>query len=231
MFGTRHVLTDVSLKVPAGTIVGLLGPNGAGKTTFIRCLVGLISPNQGDVTVMGLNVRSHGPAVRARIGVLLEHTGLYENLSAEANLEFAGRIAQLTVSERRDRIAALLSAVGLEDRRHDLVRRWSRGMKQKLALARALLAAPPLLLLDEPTGGLDPLAADALLTSLMTLVHERNLSVLLSSHHLHEVERWCHRAAILADGHIVLEGTPASIRGQAPTLDDAYRSALRGQPW
>lgn len=228
-FGKRQVLADVSLQVPTGTIVGLLGMNGAGKTTFIRCLLGLLVPSHGQVEVLGLDVRREGPAVRARTGVLLEHTGLYEHLSAEANLQVYGRIALLPASERRDRIGALLTAVGLEDRRHELVRRWSRGMKQKLAVARALMAAPPLLMLDEPTAGLDPLAAESLLDTLMSLVRDRGLSVLLTSHHLHEVERWCHRTAILTDGRIVVEGTPASIRGRAPTLGDAYRAVLGGQ--
>jgi ABC-2 type transport system ATP-binding protein len=152
-FGTVRALDNLSLEVPAGNIFGFLGPNGAGKTTTIRLLLGLLEPTSGRVEVLGFDSSKQSDEVRARTGALLEHTGIYEQMSAEDNLEFYARIWRLPTAERQSRIKELLTQIGLWERRKEIAGKWSKGMKQKLALARAMLHRPPLILLDKPTAG------------------------------------------------------------------------------
>ena len=142
-----RALQDLSLKVPQGNIFGFLGSNGSGKTTTIHLLLGLLQATSGGAKVLGFDINTQSKEIRDRTGVLLEHPGLYERLSAEANLEFYGRIYRLSTKERRTRIKELLGNLGLWERRHDKVGKWSRGMKQKLAVARALLHRPSLVFL------------------------------------------------------------------------------------
>ncbi|HUF09107.1 MAG TPA: ABC transporter ATP-binding protein, partial [Rhodothermales bacterium] len=152
-FGAIRAIDSLSLEVPQGTLFGLLGPNGAGKTTTIRLLLGLLQPTSGRAEVLGLDTQKEGQQIRTRVGALLEHTGLYEQLTAEENLDFVGRVWKLPHPTRRTRIEELLREIGLWDRRTEPVGKWSKGMRQRLALARALLHHPTLLLLDEPTAG------------------------------------------------------------------------------
>jgi len=156
VFGAVRALDGLDLEVPPGIVFGFLGPNGAGKTTTIRLLLGLLEPSGGRAAVLGLDTRSGADGIRDRSGALLEHHGLYERLSAEDNLAFYARAWRLSGDARRRRIRELLESLGLWERRAEPVGRWSRGMKQKLAVARALLHRPSLLFLDEPTAGLDP---------------------------------------------------------------------------
>src|SRR5260370_23168477 len=169
-FGTVKAVDDLSLEVPAGIVFGFLGPNGAGKTTTIHLLLGLLEPTKGQASVLGFDTRTQADEIRARSGALLEFAGLYERMSAEYNLDFYGRIYRMPAPARRARIQELLTHLDLWDRRRDLVGTWSRGMKQKLAGAPALLHHPPLVFLDEPTAGFDPLAAAALREDLASLV-------------------------------------------------------------
>lgn len=159
-FGNVQAVDNLSLEVPRGIVFGFLGANGSGKTTTIRLLLGLLEPTSGRAEVFGFDTRLQANEIRRRTGALLEHPGLYERLSAEDNLEFYGRVWRLPTARRRSRIKELLSNLGLWQRRHESVGSWSRGMKQKLAVARAMLHCPPLIFLDEPTNGLDPVAAD-----------------------------------------------------------------------
>jgi ABC-2 type transport system ATP-binding protein len=161
-FGKIRAVDNLTMEVPAGIIFGFLGPNASGKTTTIHLLLGLLEPTSGRVEVLGFDTRTHADEVRGRSGALLEHSGLYEQLSAEDNLEFYGRAWRMSTEERRSRIQELLTHLDLWDRRKERVDKWSRGMKQKLAMARALLHRPPLVFLDEPTAGLDVVAAAAL---------------------------------------------------------------------
>jgi ABC-2 type transport system ATP-binding protein len=212
-FGPRAAVSDLSFTVPVGTVFGFLGPNGAGKTTTVRLMVGMLRPSVGTIEVLGQDPIRDGEAVRARCGVMLDQVGLYERLSAEQNLEFASRVARLAPAERRRRVDAALARVGLSDRRRDRVSGFSRGMRQKLGLARALLAEPELLILDEPTAGLDP-ASIVMVRDLLVSLAEESLSVFLCTHLLAEAQRICSRVAIIQDGRLIAVGAPDQIGQQ-----------------
>lgn len=214
-FGTVRAVENLSLEVPRGIVFGFLGPNGSGKTTTIRLLLGLLEPTEGRAEVLGFDTRSHSHEIRQRTGALLEHPGLYERLSAEDNLEFYGRVWRLPTARRRSRIKELLSNLGLWQRRHESVGRWSRGMKQKLAVARAMLHCPPLIFLDEPTAGLDPVAAAALRDDLQEMVAREGVTVFLTTHNLVEAEKLCHQTGVIRQGKLLAVGHPNELRSQA----------------
>jgi ABC-2 type transport system ATP-binding protein len=221
-FGDIRALDGVTLDVPAGSIFGLLGPNGAGKTTLIRVLLGLMEPTSGEAEVLGLPVSTASAAIRAQSGALLEHCGLYERLTAEQNLDLYARFWNMPAEERVARIGHVLSRMELWDRRRDIVSSWSRGMKQKLAIARAMFHQPPLLFLDEPTAGLDSIAARALRAGLTKLTAGGGVTVFLTTHNLAEVEQICSDAAIINRGRIVRVGSPSALRGSKASLEDAF---------
>ena len=180
------------MDVPAGIVFGFLGPNGAGKTTTIHLLLGLLEPSQGRARVMGFDTRSQADEIRNKSGALLEFSGLYERIeTTEDNLDLYGRIYHMPGPERKARAKELLTHLDLWDHRKEKVGKWSRGMKQKLAVARALFHHPPLLFLDEPTAGFDPVAASALHADLTSLVTREGVTVFLNSHNLAEVEKLC----------------------------------------
>lgn len=213
-FGNVKALDELSIEVPAGSIFGFLGPNGSGKTTAIRLLLGLLKPDSGGAEVLGFDTQKNAIEIRSLSGALLEHTGLYERLSAEDNLEFYGRIAQLSASERKARIKELLTHIGLWERRKDRVDNWSRGMKQKLAVARALLHRPSLIFLDEPTAGLDPVAAVAFRNDITSLVNKEGTTVFLTTHNLDEAEKVCNKVGVIRYGKLVASGTLNELRSQ-----------------
>jgi ABC-2 type transport system ATP-binding protein len=219
-FGKVTALDGTSFEVPRGIVFGFLGPNGAGKTTVIRSLLGLLQLDGGEGAVLGFDVRTQNDSIRERTGALLEHDGLYKRLTAEQNLDFAGRVWRLPRAERRSRIQALLTRLGLWERRRDPVAEWSRGMTQKLAVARALLHRPELVFLDEPTAGLDPVAAAALRDDLEHLAKEEGVTVFLTTHNLAEAERLCALIGIINKGRVVALGTPAELRDTvgSPTI-------------
>jgi ABC-2 type transport system ATP-binding protein len=211
-FQSVRAVDQLSLEIPRGIVFGFLGPNGSGKTTTIRLLLGLLQPDSGRAEVLGYSTATQADAIRQRCGALLEHTGLYERLTAEDNLEFYGRIAQIPVQERRGRIHELLDSLGLWDRRRETVGAWSRGMKQKLAIARALLSKPELIFLDEPTAGLDPLAAAALRDDLSALSTRHGVTVFLTTHNLTEAEKLCAQVAVIRQGRLLKVGKPDELR-------------------
>jgi ABC-2 type transport system ATP-binding protein len=214
-FGQTQAVVDVSFTVDNGQIFGLLGPNGAGKTTIINLLLGLLEPTKGRVEVLGFDTQTQADEIRTRTGALLEHPGLYEQLSAEDNLEFYGRVWRLQASERQARIRELLTHMGVWERRKERVETWSRGMKQKLALARAMLHRPPLILLDEPTAGLDVVAATAVRDDLETLVAREGVTILLTTHNMVEAESLCSQVAVIREGKLVAAGHPDELRARA----------------
>lgn len=213
-FGTIKAVNDLTLEVPAGIVFGFLGPNGAGKTTTIHLLLGLISPNQGQAWVLGYDIRTQAEEIRAHSGALLEFAGLYERMSAEDNLDLYGRINMMPAAERRARAQELLQHLDLWERRKDRVNTWSRGMKQKLAVARALFHRPPLIFLDEPTAGFDPVAAAALHKDLASLVAHEGVTVFLNTHNLAEAEKLCAQVGVIREGKLITVGSPDELRMQ-----------------
>jgi ABC-2 type transport system ATP-binding protein len=211
-FETVIAVDSLSLEVPTGIIFGFLGPNGAGKTTTIHLLLGLLEPTKGRAEVLGFDTQTQASEIRTHSGALLEHPGLYEQLSAEDNLEFYGRVWGLPTRERRDRIKELLTHMGLWERRRERTSTWSRGMKQKLALSRALLHRPSLVFLDEPTAGLDVLAAAAVRDDLENLAAKEGVTVFLTTHNLVEAESLCNQVAVICDGKLVAIGHPDELR-------------------
>ena len=207
-FGEVRAVDNLSLDVPPGIIFGFLGPNGSGKTTTMRLLLGLLEPLQGKAEVLGLDTRSSTGQIREQCGVLLEHTGLYERLSAEENLEFYARINRIPTLERNARIKELLTHLNLYERRHERVGNWSRGMKQKLAVSRALLHRPKMLFLDEPTAGLDPIAAAALREDIASLADNEGVTVFMNTHNLPEAEKLCSLVGVIRNGKLLAVGSP-----------------------
>jgi ABC-2 type transport system ATP-binding protein len=240
-FGSVRALDDLSLEVPTGIVFGFLGPNGAGKTTLIRIMLGLLEPTAGRVEVLGRDTRSQSDEIRARCGALLEHPGLYERLSAQDNLDFYGRVWHVPAAERRARSRELLEQFGLWDRRSDPVGRWSRGMKQKLAVARAVFHRPALVFLDEPTSGLDPVSTAALRDDLGALAEREGVTVFLTTHNLAEAERLCARVGVVRNGRLLALGAPGELRARSESegsrveivaggIDDGVLAALRARP-
>jgi ABC-2 type transport system ATP-binding protein len=235
-FGAIRALDHLSFEVPAGIVFGFLGPNGAGKTTAIRTFLGLVDPTSGSARVLGFDTRREGDRIRERAGALLEHHGLYERLTAEQNLDFAGRVWQMPPGERRARIRELLGQFGLWDRRDEAAGKWSRGMKQKLAVARAVFHRPPLVFLDEPTAGLDPVASAALREDLASLATGQGVTVFLTTHNLVEAERLCDLVGVIRRGRLAALGPPASLRPNDSAtlkvigtgLDETIAAAARG---
>src|SRR6266699_1834542 len=238
-FGTVKALDDLSLEVPAGIVFGFLGPNGAGKTTTIHLLLGLLEPTAGQARVLGFDTRTQAKAIRARSGALLEFAGLYERMSAQDNLDLYGRIYRMPAPARQARLKALLTHLDLWARRRDQVSTWSRGMKQKLAVARALLHHPSLIFLDEPTAGFDPVAAATLRNDLASLVAREGVTVFLNTHNLTEAEKLCAQVAAIRKGKLLAVGAPDELRArtggpQAEIVGDGFTeqmlTTLREQP-
>jgi ABC-2 type transport system ATP-binding protein len=211
-FGEVKAVDDLSLDVPAGIIFGFLGPNGAGKTTTMHLLLGLLEPTRGQAWVLGFDTRTQADDIRTHSGALLEFSGLYERMTAEDNLDLYGRIYQMPALERNARIKELLTHLDLWDRRKEQVGKWSRGMKQKLAVARALFHHPPLIFLDEPTAGFDPVAAAALRTDLAALVDREGVTVFLNTHNLTEAEKLCAQVGVIRNGKLLMVGNPKELR-------------------
>lgn len=202
-FGTRTVVDDVAIQVPRGRICGFLGPNGSGKTTTIRMLCGLLTPDGGEGSCLGFDIRRESRAIKRRVGYMTQRFGLYEDLTIEENLAFIARVYQ--VRDARQAVAQALERLGLADRRTQLAGTLSGGWKQRLALAACLLHEPELLLLDEPTAGVDPKARRDFWQHIHALAAE-GMTVLVSTHYMDEAER-CHQIAYISYGRLLVSGT------------------------
>lgn len=210
-FGAVVALDGLTLEVPAGEVVGLLGHNGAGKTTTVRLLAGLLAPDAGAVRVAGLDPIVDGAAVRQRLGVLPARPIVDDRLTGHQNLAFAAAVFGVAPDVGRRRAEELLEGFGLADRADERVDGYSTGMRQRLSLARVLLTDPEVLLLDEPTAALDPVAARRVLETLATLAARADRTVVVCTHDLAEAEALCDRVVVLADGRPIAEGSPAEL--------------------
>ncbi len=204
----------LSLEVKRGEVFGLLGPNGAGKTTTVRMICTLIPPSSGTVTVLGRDVQGDPIGVRSCIGLLPETPSLYESLSAEENLRFYCEMYGVSKAESSQRIDELLGIFGLSARRAFKVKTFSKGMKQKLALARALVHDPPVVFLDEPTAGLDPESAKMVRDNIAEMSRGAGKTIFLCTHNLVEAESLCSRVAIIKSGKIIRIGSPRELGGE-----------------
>jgi ABC-2 type transport system ATP-binding protein len=210
-FGDTLAVEGLTFEVAAGETFGLLGHNGAGKTTTIRLLNGVLGRDAGDAEVLGLDPAIDGVGVRARTGVLTETPSLDERLSATENLAFFGRLYGVTGKRLDEQVAALLAAFGLADRANDRVGGFSRGMKQRLALARTLLHDPDILFLDEPTAALDPVAARDVHSLVEGFRRDQRRTVVMTTHNLVEAQRLCDRVLIMEHGRALAVGAPADL--------------------
>jgi ABC-2 type transport system ATP-binding protein len=207
-----HAVRGVSFGIERGELFGLLGPNGAGKTTTIKMLITLLIPTSGQATVLGHDVVASPREVRRHIGYVFGgDRGLYERLSALDNLRYFAELYGVPPREQRPRIGALLELVGLTGREKERVEGFSRGMRQRLHIARGLLHDPEVLFLDEPTIGIDPVGARELRATIATL-REQGKTILLTTHYMFEADELCDRIAVIRDGLIVAEGTPAALK-------------------
>src|SRR6059058_3873818 len=207
-----RAVDGIDLRVEAGEIFGLLGPNGAGKTTTMKMLATLLIPTSGTIRVLGIDPLARPREVRARLGAMLSgERSLYWKLTGRENLEYFAALYHVPPKDTRERIDRSLAAVKLSDREDDYVERYSTGMRQRLALARALLPDPPLVILDEPTVGLDPQAARDLRDRVRELKRQGR-TVLLTTHYMEEADQLCDRVAIIDHGRIVALDTPAALK-------------------
>jgi ABC-2 type transport system ATP-binding protein len=216
--GPLRAVDGLSFDVAAGEIYGLLGPNGAGKTTAMRLLSALLRPTAGDAIVAGYSVIEAPHEVRARIGILTEVPGLYTRLTPAEYLDFFAQMQGLRqASTRASRIEEMLRLVGLWDRRRSVMHTFSKGMQQRVAIARTLIQDPEVLLFDEPTAALDPEAARSVRDYVRELAAARQRTVLLCTHNLFEAEQLCHRLSIVRHGRQVAEGAPATLKAGTAT--------------
>ena len=212
-FGDRTVVSDLNLAIRAGEIFGLLGPNGAGKSTTMRMLTTLTKPTAGEARVLGMDVVKQQLQVRENIGVVVQQTSLNSDRTVWENLEFHGRLHHLKTAQRAGQIDRWLSYVDLSDRRNDLVKTLSGGMKRRLQIARALLHNPQILFLDEPTVGLDP-QARRLLWDIIRNLNTQGIAILLTTHYMEEAESLCDRIGIMDGGRLIVTGTPTELLQQ-----------------
>src|SRR6266481_4989509 len=208
-FGQRLAVDDLTLEVPVGEIYGLLGHNGAGKSTAIGMMLGQVWPTSGDVRICGHDVTAHRRRALHKVGAIFESPAFYDYLSGRRNLEI---LSSYTAPTPRERIQEVIEWVGLSGREISKVRTYSHGMRARLALAQALLPNPKLLILDEPSDGLDPEGIHEMRHTILRLHRELGLTILLSSHLLFEVEQLCTDIAVLSQGQLVFEGTLAEAR-------------------
>lgn len=216
VFGSQVVVDRVDLAASAGVVFGVLGPMGAGKTTLVRLLLGLVPPTSGSAWMLGYNVRTNADSIRARTGVVLQSPGLYENLSAIENLDLYARIWHLPANDRSARIRELLEHLNLWEKRNERVSDWSPGMKHKLAILRALVHRPALLILDEPTAGLDAADQELLRIDLTLLAHHEGTTVLITTRDPGEAAV-CDEIVIMHQGRIVAAGAPNTLTEAAAT--------------
>ncbi|MYL34880.1 ATP-binding cassette domain-containing protein [Pontibacillus yanchengensis] len=219
-FGEENVLKDINLSIPKGEIFGLLGPSGAGKTTLVKVMVGILEVDQGEAWVKSVKM----PSLEQMkvLGYMAQSDALYSELSARENLDFFGAVYELKSEERKERMKAVMDVVGLRNHMDKPVHKYSGGMKRRLSLAIALLHEPDVLILDEPTVGIDPLLRQSIWDELKSL-QEKGTTIIVTTHVMDEAEK-CDRLAMMRDGYLIATGTPQQLRDQtnSETIEGAF---------
>ena len=228
-YGRHKAVDGLSIQVNEGEIFGFLGPNGAGKTTTLLMLLGLTEPSAGRARVLGLDPVRDPLKVKGYVGYLPENMGFYQDMTARENLMYVARLNRLSESLARERVGKALETVVLEAEADKTVNAFSRGMRQRLGIAELLIKEPKLVFLDEPTLGLDPDGINRMLNLITSLSRDKGMSVMVSSHLLHQVQRICHRVGIMNKGRLVAQGTIDELAKlkvtdgvQAATLEEIY---------
>lgn len=212
-YGTQKAVDDLSLDIYKGEIFGLLGPNGAGKTTTILMMLGLTDPTSGSAFVCGYNATNNPISVKRKVGYMPDSLGFYDNMTALENLKYIARLNGLTEKEIKVRTVETMETVGLSSALNKKTSTFSRGMKQRLGLADVLIKQPDVIILDEPTLGIDPSGVREFLALIKRLSKEQELTVLLSSHHLHHVQQVCDRVGIFVKGKLLAQGNIDTLSG------------------
>lgn len=231
-FNDLCAVEGVTLSVPSGQVLALLGPNGAGKTTTVRMLTSVLKPSRGTAVIAGYDVLSQPKDVRANVGVLTEQHGLYGRMPANEYLDFFGQLYGLDSNTRSQRINDLLEIFGLKQDSKRRLGEYSKGMRQKLALARALIHEPPVLLLDEPTSAMDPESA-CLVRDAIRQLRSANRAIIICTHNLAEAEELADQIAIIRQGKIILNGTPPMLKNNllgSAEYEVHFGTPLDGQP-
>ncbi|WP_010093825.1 ABC transporter ATP-binding protein [Ornithinibacillus scapharcae] len=239
-FKQMYAVKNLNMFIEKGEIIGLLGPNGAGKSTAISMLSSLIEPTSGDVLYQNKSILKNPSAFRKIVGMVPQDIALYEDLTAEENLMFFGRIYQLSGKELSRKVDEVLEQIGLRDRKKDIVKKFSGGMKRRLNIGVAMLHDPELLIMDEPTVGIDPQSRSYILETVKRFNEERQMTVLYTSHYMEEVEFLCDRIYIMDKGNLIAAGTKDEIKQilssentisiTVERLNDAFIEALEQHP-
>jgi sodium transport system ATP-binding protein len=227
--GSNHVLRGISLEARPGEIFGLLGPNGAGKTTTLRVICTLLAPDAGSVEVLGFDTRTAPEEVRRRVGVVTAEFGVYPRLSARENIAYFAELSDVLDGELDRRVDAVIERLDMSSFARQRAESLSSGQKQKVAIARAIVHDPPVLMFDEPTSNLDVLASREV-REFMVESKDRGKCVIFSTHVLHDAERLCDRLTIIHQGQVVTSGTTAEVRGAHQELEDAFLDLLAAAP-
>ena len=237
-FNALVAVDNISFDIEQGEIFGLLGPNGAGKTTTLSMLATMLNPTSGSATVNGIDIGRDPDGVRKSIGIVFQDQSLDEELTAWENMDFHGRLYRIPAEIRKPRITELLTLVELHDRRDDIVKTFSGGMRRRLEIARGLLHHPAVLFLDEPTLGLDPQTRNHLWTYIEALAKEKGITIILTTHYMEEADRLCNRVAIIDHGRIIAIDTPENLKdglgGDLVTIkspDPAGVAEALKEPW
>ena len=221
-FGSLRAVDDLSFHVDRGEIFGLLGPNGAGKTTTLRMLSGLLSPTTGEAFIAGHSMTGNRQAARGALGFLTGDMDLYRRLTPAELLTYFGQLYEVPKSELRSRVEYLIDAFGIADFRDQHCEKLSTGQKQRVSIARTLVHDPAVVILDEPTTGLDIMASEFILQFMRDMAREQDKTVIFSTHHLNEVERLCDRIAVIHQGRLRQSGPVAEVRRDKESLADAF---------
>ena len=229
VYGSQTAVDNITFEVTEGEIFGFLGPNGAGKTTTLLMLLGLTEPTSGTVEVLGMNPVKEPIEIKSRIGYLQENMGFYQDLNARQMLSFVAELNSIPLKESADRIDEALTTVGLAEEAGKKIGAYSRGMRQRLGLSELLIKDSKIAFLDEPTLGLDPDATNRIMDMIQGLCIEKKMTILLSSHMLHQVQKICHRIGIMIKGRMIAQGTMKELASEklglgqeSYTLEEIY---------